>query len=35
MGNNIDTIKKSSKTLLAASEEVGLEINVGETKWTP
>jgi hypothetical protein len=32
LGDNIDTIKKSMETLIDASKEVGLEINVGKTK---
>jgi hypothetical protein len=31
-GDNIDTIKTNTKTLIDSSEEVGPEINVGETK---
>jgi hypothetical protein len=30
---NIDTIKKNTKTLIYASKEVGLEINVEKTKY--
>jgi hypothetical protein len=33
LGDNIDTIKKNTKTLIDASKEVGLEINVEETKY--
>jgi hypothetical protein len=32
-GDNIDTIKKNTKTLIDASKEVGLEINVENTKY--
>jgi hypothetical protein len=32
IGNNIDTIKKNMETLIDASKEVGLEINVEKTK---
>jgi hypothetical protein len=32
LGDNIDTIKKNTRTLIDASKEVGLEINVEETK---
>jgi predicted ABC-class ATPase len=31
--DNIDTIKKNTETLIDASEEVGLEINVDKTKY--
>jgi hypothetical protein len=31
-GNNVDTIKKNTGTLTDASKEVGLEINLEETK---
>jgi late competence protein required for DNA uptake (superfamily II DNA/RNA helicase) len=33
LGNSIDTIKKSKETLIDASKEVGLEINIEETKY--
>jgi hypothetical protein len=33
MGDNIDTIKKNTKTLIDASKEIGLEINVEKTKY--
>jgi hypothetical protein len=32
LGDNIDTIKKNRETLIDASKEVGLEINVQKTK---
>jgi hypothetical protein len=32
LGDNIDTIKKNMETLIDASKEFGLEINVEETK---
>jgi hypothetical protein len=32
LGDNIDTIRKSTETLIDASKEVGLEINVEKTK---
>jgi hypothetical protein len=31
--DNIDTIKKNTETLIDANKEVGLEINVEETKY--
>jgi hypothetical protein len=33
LGDNIDPIKKSTETLIDASKEVGLEINVEKTKY--
>jgi hypothetical protein len=33
LGDNIDTIKKSTETLIDASKEVGLEMNVEKTKY--
>jgi hypothetical protein len=33
LGDNIDTIKESKETLIDASKEVGLEINVVKTKY--
>jgi hypothetical protein len=33
LGDNIDTINKNTETLIDASKEVGLEINVEETKY--
>jgi hypothetical protein len=32
LGDNIDTIKKKTETLIDAGKEVGLEINVEKTK---
>jgi hypothetical protein len=33
MGDNIDTIKKNTQTLIDAGKEVGLEVNTKETKY--
>jgi hypothetical protein len=33
LGDNIDTIKKNIETLIDASKEVGLEMNVEKTKY--
>jgi hypothetical protein len=33
VGDNLDTIKKNTETLIDASKEVGLEINVEKTKY--
>jgi hypothetical protein len=33
LGDNIDTIKKNTGTLIYASKEVGLEINVEKSKY--
>jgi hypothetical protein len=33
LGNNIDTMNKSTQTLIDASKEVGLEVNVEKTKY--
>jgi hypothetical protein len=32
-GDNIDTIKKNIQTLIDASKEVGLEVNIKKTKY--
>jgi hypothetical protein len=34
LGDNIDTIKKNTKSLIDASKEIGLVINVEKTKYT-
>jgi hypothetical protein len=33
LGDNIDTIRENTETLIDASKEVGLEINVDKTKY--
>jgi hypothetical protein len=33
LGDNIETIKKNTKTLIVASKEVGLEVNVEKSKY--
>jgi hypothetical protein len=33
LGDNIDIIEKNTETLIHASKEVGLEINVEKTKY--
>jgi hypothetical protein len=33
LGDDIDTIKKNTETIIDASKEVGLEINVEKTKY--
>jgi hypothetical protein len=33
LGDNIDIIKKSTETLIYASKDIGLEINVEKTKY--
>jgi hypothetical protein len=33
LGDNIDTLKKNTETLIDVSKEVGLEINVEKTKY--
>jgi hypothetical protein len=33
LGDSIDTIKKNTETVIDASKEVGLEINVEKTKY--
>jgi hypothetical protein len=33
LGDNIAIIKKNTETLIDANKEVGLEINIGKTKY--
>jgi hypothetical protein len=33
LGDNLDTIKKNTETLIDANKEVGLEINIEKTKY--
>jgi hypothetical protein len=33
LGDNIDTVEKNTETIIDASKEVGLEINVEKTKY--
>jgi hypothetical protein len=33
LGDNIDIMKKNAETLIHASKEVGLEINIEKTKY--
>jgi hypothetical protein len=33
LGDNIDTINKNTETLIDASKEVGLEVNIEKTKY--
>jgi hypothetical protein len=33
LGDNIDTVNKNTETLIDASKEVGLEVNVEKTKY--
>jgi hypothetical protein len=33
LGDNIDTIKKNTQTLIDASKEVGLKVNAEKTKY--
>jgi hypothetical protein len=33
LGDNIDIMKKNTETLIDASKELGLEINVARTKY--
>jgi hypothetical protein len=33
LGDNVDTIKENTQTLIGASKEVGLEVNTEKTKY--
>jgi hypothetical protein len=33
LGDNIDTMKKNTKTLIDANKEIGLEVNTEKTKY--
>jgi hypothetical protein len=33
LGDDIDTVKENTQTLIGASNEVGLEVNTGRTKY--
>jgi hypothetical protein len=33
LGDNTDTIKKNTETLIGASKEIGLEVNAEKTKY--
>ena len=33
MGGSVDTVKKNAEALVAATEEIGLEVNVHKTKY--
>jgi hypothetical protein len=33
LGDNIDTIKRNTQTLIDASKEIGLEVNIEKTKY--
>jgi len=33
LGGNVDTVKKNAETLVAATKEIGLEVNAHKTKY--
>ena len=33
MGGSVDTVKKNAEALVAATKEIGLEVNVNKTKY--
>jgi hypothetical protein len=35
LGGSVHTIKKNAEALVAASKEIGLEVNVDKTKYMP